>query len=130
MHTKNGLALFAGLALSTVSISPVTADSTVQLQGAVVTEDVRVAQGGDLVVPVVGVTPNNEVLLNRDGISLRQVPTLVFADDSNTRVEGVVDVPISGDLATPRATTRGLVFPGEPNPITLGDWRAPASWAG
>ncbi len=71
--------------------------------------------------PEMGVTNASEILYNEpadgtDPVPLRQVPTLYITDGPNPVV---IDESISADN-----TTRGLVFPGNPNPITLGDWLA------
>jgi len=69
--------------------------------------------------PMLGVTDEDEVLYNipvdgTDPLPLRQVPTLYITDGSNPVV---IDESISAEYMT-----RGLVYPGSPNPITFGDW--------
>jgi len=69
--------------------------------------------------PVIGVTPEHEILYNMpidgsDPVPLRQVPTLYLTDGESPVV---IDESISTEY-----TTRGLVYPGSPNPITVGDW--------
>ncbi len=69
--------------------------------------------------PTIGVTGDDAVLYNIpiDGSSpvpLREVPTL-YITDGDTPV--VIDESISAN-----EIMRGLVYPGNPNPITFGDW--------
>ncbi len=70
-------------------------------------------------VPVLGETHEDEILYNipsdgSDPVPLREVPTLYITDG---QLPIVIDESISEDYIT-----RGLVYPGSPNPITLGDW--------
>jgi len=69
--------------------------------------------------PEIGVTDENAILYNEpadgsDPVPLRQVPTLYITDGPNPVV---IDESISADNKT-----RGLVYPSDPSPITLGDW--------
>jgi len=82
-------------------------------------DDVRVRTNMGFEMPVVGVTEVNAMLYNvpADGtepVPLRQVPTLYITEGPNPVV---IDESISANNMT-----RGLVFPGNPNPITLDDW--------
>jgi len=69
--------------------------------------------------PVLGETDEDEILYNipidgSDPVPLREVPTL-YLTDGNLPV--VIDESINAENIT-----RGLVYPGGPNPITLADW--------
>ncbi len=80
---------------------------------------VQVKTDDGFVEPEIGVTDESAILYNvpadgTDPVPLRQVATLYITDGPNPVV---IDESISADN-----TTRGLVFPGAPNPMTLGDW--------
>jgi len=69
--------------------------------------------------PVLGDTDLDEVLYNipidgSDPVPLREVPTLYLTDGESPVV---IDESINADYIT-----RGLVYPGSPNPITVADW--------
>jgi len=75
--------------------------------------------------PILGYTDVHEILYNipidgSDPVPLREVPTLYITDrntSTNEHFPVVIDESISAD-----STTRGLVYPGNPNPITIADW--------
>jgi len=81
-------------------------------------ESLYVQQDGVFYSPVPGETKMHKVLYNipleGSPVPLRQVPTLYITDHQNPVV---IDESISAEN-----TTRGLVYPGTPNPITMGDW--------
>lgn len=69
--------------------------------------------------PIMGETDEDEILYNipidgSDPVPLRQVATLYLTDGDSPVV---IDESISVDNIT-----RGLVYPGSPNPITIADW--------
>jgi len=69
--------------------------------------------------PIIGQTDGNAVLYNipvdgSDPVPLREVSTLYITD-------GEMPVVIDESISTENIT-RGLVYPGGPNPITLHDW--------
>ncbi len=75
--------------------------------------------------PVLGETNEHEVLYNipidgSEPVPLRQVPTLYITErdrETNEHWPVVIDESISEEN-----TTRGLVYPGNPDPITVADW--------
>lgn len=75
--------------------------------------------------PVLGESDLSELLYNipTDGsepVPLRQVPTLYITErdrETNEHWPVVIGESISAD-----STTRGLVYPGSPNPISIADW--------
>lgn len=120
-----GLAKFIAL-IGIISLGMIVqtayAGPTIHLEEAkLLTGGVWIETDGMLVNPTPDTTPDDAVLLNKNVFPLREVPVLVFADDG-TKTTISVNYSISGDLSTPRATTRGLVLSGGPNPITFGDW--------
>jgi hypothetical protein len=101
------------------------------LQGSLITTGILVETGSTPPYehPEIGVTAVDAELFDKNTppVRLREVPTWNFTEPPSSpppppaKGETNVGYPISGDLE-PRATTRGNVFPGEPNPITFGDW--------
>ncbi|MCF6323287.1 MAG: hypothetical protein L3J89_03020 [Gammaproteobacteria bacterium] len=80
--------------------------------------------------PVIGETHDDEVLYNipvdgSDPVPLRQVPTLYITDrDMPVVIDESIGAPVidmNGNVNV-RPTTRGLVYPANPSPITFGDW--------
>ncbi len=75
--------------------------------------------------PILGESNMHEVLYNipidgSEPVPLRHVPTLYITErdrDTNEHWPVVINESISAE-----STTRGLVYPGSPNPITIGDW--------
>ncbi len=69
--------------------------------------------------PVMGEVDEDEILYNipidgSDPVPLREVPTLYLTDGDSPVV---IDESINADNIT-----RGLVYPGSPNPVTVADW--------
>ncbi len=82
-------------------------------------DSVLVQTENGMEAPVIGETNKHAMLYNipndgTDPVPLRQVPTL-YITEGETPV--VIDESISAE-----AIMRGLVYPGDPNPITFGDW--------
>ncbi|VAW85686.1 hypothetical protein MNBD_GAMMA17-956 [hydrothermal vent metagenome] len=86
---------------------------------------VQIRMDGGFVEPVLGESHVHEVLYNipidgSEPVPLRHVPTLYITErdrDTNEHWPVVIDESISAEN-----TTRGLVYPGSPNPITIADW--------
>jgi len=80
--------------------------------------------------PVLGESDIDEVLYNipidgSEPVPLREVPTLYLTDrntETNEHYPVVIDESISDGSIDSKNTTRGLVYPGNPNPITIADW--------
>lgn len=124
-RVTKGMAIFIAL-IGIISLGMIVqtayASPTIHLEEAqLLTGRVWIEKDGMFVNPTPDMTPDDAVLLNKNGVPLREVPVYVFADDGSKTTMSV-NYPISGDFS-PRFTTRGLVLPGEPNPITFGDWR-------
>lgn len=104
------------LALTTLALA---SESRTVIHGEPYTGDVLVESDAGLVRPEIDITDEHAPLFNKPGdgsdpVLLRQVPTLYITDGLNPVV---IDYPIDSNNHT-----RGLALPGEPNPITFGEW--------